>query len=167
MMYDMPRSYSPANYDDNWCLKPPLLLWIAIVYLSRAISLPLAAALCSLAGVGADTVSLLRDLWSADAVLSSSIAAAVFYALCRRVPSASEAVRWIWRHGRMLLAIAALLDVCLSLMTPIRQGAGSHQALLFVVGAGIDVYFLLYVLLARRVRDTFAEFPAPLAAATK
>lgn len=44
MMAGMPRTYSPASYDDNWCLKPPLLLWVALIYLSRAISLPVAAA---------------------------------------------------------------------------------------------------------------------------
>ncbi len=167
MMYGMPRSYSPASYDDNWCLKPPLLLWLAVIYLSRALTLPIAAAFCSLAGVSGDTVSLLRDLWSIDALLPSAIAAAVFYALCRRVPSASEAVRWIWRHGRILLAIAALLDVCLSLLAPIRQGGLNHQALLSMFGAGIDAYFLLYVLLARLARDTFAEFPTPLTATAK
>jgi hypothetical protein len=28
----------------------------------------------------------------------------------------------------------------------------------------VDVYFLLYVVLARRIRDTFADFPPPQSA---
>ena len=35
-----PHSYSPSNYDDEMCLKPPLLLWLAVLFLCRAIMLP-------------------------------------------------------------------------------------------------------------------------------
>jgi hypothetical protein len=41
-----------------------------------------------------------------------------------------------------------------------RQVTDQLVATLF--GSGVDVYFLVYVLAARRVRDTFADFPAPL-----
>jgi hypothetical protein len=36
-----------------------------------------------------------------------------------------------------------------------------------LLAAAVDAYFLLYILLARRVRDAFAEFPLPLDAARK
>lgn len=40
----MARRYTPSSYDDYFCLKPPVLLWIAALYLSRAVVLLIAYA---------------------------------------------------------------------------------------------------------------------------
>jgi hypothetical protein len=45
----------------------------------------------------------------------------------------------------------------------IRQGEISDQSLLSLIAAVADLYFLVYILAARRVRDAFSEFPPPLA----
>jgi hypothetical protein len=144
------------------CLKPPLLLWVAVLYLSRAITLPIVMALGHFAHVDERAITLFRGFWSADALIPSAIAAVMLYAFVRRVPSASRWVRWIWAHGRMVLAVSAVMDIALSVIALIRQGEINDQSIWSLVAAAGDLYFLIYILAARRVRDVFLEFPAPL-----
>jgi hypothetical protein len=154
----MPK-YSPSSYDDYFCLKPPLLLWIATLFLSRAISLPLAVGLGHFAGVSSDATSVLQRVISLETLLPSALAAAVLIAMFRRSPNASSAVRWVWSHGRTFLAAAAALDFALSIFALTRSDNSDGQPLSLVIIATVDFYFLVYVLFARRVRDTFAAFP--------
>jgi hypothetical protein len=58
--------YPASHYDDQMCLKPPLMLWVAVFYLSRAITLPLVMALGHFAGVDARAITVFRGLWSVD-----------------------------------------------------------------------------------------------------
>src|SRR5277367_4682461 len=109
------HTYALSHYDDYMCLKPPLLLWIAVFFLSKAITMPLAAGMGHVAGVSDDALSAMRGLWSADgALFPSAIAAVLLYAFFRRLPSASRQVRWIWAHGVALLAASAAIDLVLS-----------------------------------------------------
>src|SRR5208337_417447 len=156
-----PDAYGPSNYDDYLCLKPPLLLWVAVLYLSRAITLPVAMGIASFAGVNADAIALLRRLWSVEALAPSLIAAVILYALCRRIPTASGLLRWIWARGRVFLVVSAGIDLILSLSSPIRLREINDEVLLSLLSAAVDLYFLLYIFAARRVRDTFSEFPPP------
>jgi Protein of unknown function (DUF2919) len=153
------HSYPDSYYDDQMCLKPPPLLWLAVIYLSRAITLPVVMAIGHFAGVDSSAITLARGLWSLDALIPSLIAAAVLYTLCRRVPTASSAVRWIWKRGRMFLTVSAVLDVALIVIGALRQGEINDQILLSLLAGAVDLYFLAYVLAARRVRQVFREFP--------
>jgi hypothetical protein len=155
-------SYPPSYYDEQLCLKQPLLLWVAVLYLSRAITLPIAMAIAHFAGVDSRAITLFRAFWSIDALIPSLIAAVILYALIRRTPTASSAVRWVWARGRIILAIAAVLDIVVSLISLTRQWEINDQALWSACAMMIDAYFLVYILVARRVRHAFAEFPAPV-----
>jgi hypothetical protein len=156
------HSYAASHYDDHMCLKPPLLLWVAVLYLSRTITLPVAMAIGHFAGVDASAITVFRGLWSIDGLIPSLIAAVILYTLCRRVPAASALVRWIWARGRIFLAVSAFLDMALLLIALIRQGEINDQSLLSLIAAVVDLYFLVYILAARRVRHAFSEFPPPL-----
>jgi hypothetical protein len=154
-------SYPSSYYDDQWCLKPPLLLWIAVAYLSRTITLPIVMALGHFAGVDSRAIESFHAFWRLDGLVPSLIAAAVLYALCRRVPTASKPVRWIWTHGRVFLAVSASLDAVLALIDWLKETAQiDDPSLLSLTAMAIDLYFLVYVLAARRVRHAFCEFPA-------
>jgi DUF2919 family protein len=154
--------YPASAYDDQMCLKAPLLLWLAVLYLSRAFTLPIAMAIGHFAGVDSRATVALRSLWSVDGLIPSVIAAVVLYALFRRVPTASGLVRWIWARGRMFLLIAAGLDILLLVVAVFLQGEINDSSLLSLSAAVIDLYFLVYLLAARRVRQVFSEFPLPL-----
>src|SRR5208282_5738927 len=100
-----PQTYPSSYYDDQLCLKPPVLLWVAVLYLSRAITLPIAMAIGHFAGVDSQAIELFRAFWSLDALIPSLIAAGFLYVLIRRTPAAPTPVRWAWAHGRIILAV--------------------------------------------------------------
>jgi hypothetical protein len=155
-------SYHPSSFDDEMCLKPPALIWIVVLYLCRAILMPLAIGIGHYAGMNRDAMALLRAFWREDALLPALLSAPVLYALCRRQPAASGAVRWVWGHGRALLAAAAAADILLNVRELIPFTALDDRTAAPLAAAMIDAFFLTYVLVARRVRDAFCDFPAPL-----
>lgn len=154
-----PFRYDESSYDVNLCLKPPLLLWLAMLYLSRAMLLPLVAGITSMNG-SADAASLTRGLFSPYDYVPSALALVVIGAWCRRTPSATRVPRWIWAHGRTLLAASAILDLVLGICAPSRESYGGWQLTMpQTIGAAFDAYFLAYALASKRVRDVFSEFP--------
>jgi hypothetical protein len=160
-----PHSYSPSNYDDEMCLKPPLLLWLTVLFLCRAIMLPMVIGIGHVAGVNADAMTQLREFWSADQLVPAVIAIPVLCALCWRSGSAPDFLRGIWARGRVLLALSAAVDIGLPLISQLWQRQVTDQFVLTLFASGVDIYFLAYILAARRVRDTFADFPARLESA--
>ena len=156
----MSRTYSLSSYDDHFCLKPPALLWLAAVYLSRAMVLIFASDVASVARAGAGVVAMLRSAVSVYALIPSLIAAPVLYALVSRAPSSRKLVRWIWARGRMILIVAAILDCAVSLAASgIAGGETADLNAGLLLAAVFDVYFLVYIVATRRVRDVFADFP--------
>lgn len=162
----MPLTYSPSSYDNHFCLKPPALLWLAAIYLSRAMVLIFAADIAWVARAGNDVVTMLRGAASVYALIPSVIAAPVLFALVARAPTSRKLVRWIWTHGRAILIVAAILDFVASLAASgIVGGDAADLSAGFLVAAAFDVYFLVYIVATRRVRDVFADFPTPEQAA--
>jgi hypothetical protein len=156
------RGYSLDSYDENFCLKPPTLLWVALIFLSRAVALPLVLGLATYAGVQ-NTGELFAGALDVQTFIPSAVAALVLLAAMRRKPSASRVVRWIWAHGRALLALSAALDAVLLLAnSPVRHGELNNLAVWPTLATALDLYFLVYVLAARQVRDVFSDFPAAL-----
>jgi hypothetical protein len=163
LSYD-PDRYHPSQFDDEMCLKPPLILWFAVIYLARAVVLPIGIGIGHWAGVDDTAFASLRSLWSTEALVPALMALPVLYALFRRAPGASRATRWFWRRGRILLALSAGLDFGVSLFQLTHAGPG-RDPIITGGAASVDLYFLAYILVARRVRDAFSDFPLPQHAA--
>jgi len=157
-----PGRYSLDSYDRHFCLKPPLLLWLSAVFLSRAISIPFVIGIGSLGGGSANVNELVHGLFSLSTLAPSCIAFPVLCALALRSPSSGRAVRWIYSHGHLLLATAAILDgaLALSALSLERVESADEQAAGVLVRIVCDAYVCLYVLISKRVRDVFADFPA-------
>lgn len=158
----MARVYSPSSYDDHLCLKPPGLLWLAVLYLSRAFLLLVIYVASSLSRVSPDALATLRDSVSIYAFVPFLVAAPVLYALLCRGPSSTRLVRWCWAHGRTILAFAAIADCVVSLGgSGLTDGDVGSLRPISLLSALFDVYFLVYILATRRVRDAFRDFPPP------
>jgi hypothetical protein len=164
LRYD-PSLYGPSSFDEDMCLKPPLLLWIAVAYLARAILLPIVIGIGHFSGVDERAFSVLRPLWSTDALAPAAAALPLLYAMLRRAPTAADATRWIWARGRVFLGASAALDATLSCFHFLHDSGDSQFVLMS--GAALDAYFLVYILGARRVRDTFTDFPPPRESAAR
>jgi hypothetical protein len=155
-----PNRYSFVNYDQYLCLKPPVVLWIAILYLSRGLTVPLLVAISSINGGSANTTSLIQGLFSLGTLVPSLIAIPVLCTVMMRSPSAARLPRWIWARGRLLLAVSAVLDLALSWSLLLQDGATGQSGLVSLLAAGFDLYILVYVLASRIVRDVFSDFPS-------
>jgi len=154
------RLYADSAYDNYFSLKPSLTLWLAVLFLSREITLPLIMGAARIAGVNDAASSLIRELWSLDFSMAPALpAAALLYLFIRRVPSASRLVRWAWSWGKMLLAIAAILDVAASAAKLTRGGDIDDLTVITCMTIGIDLAIICYASKSQRVRDTFADFP--------
>ena len=70
-------------------------------------------------------------------------------------------MRWIWARGQVFLAVSAILDIALQAIAAIRQDEINNLSLLSAAAAVVDLYFLVYILVAPRVRHVFSEFPDP------
>jgi hypothetical protein len=88
------------------------------------------------------------------------IAIPVLCALCWRAASAPNVLRAVWARGRVLLALSAAVDIALPIVSQLAQRQITDQFVVTLFASGIDLYFIAYILAARRVRDTFQDFPA-------
>jgi hypothetical protein len=156
--YD-PSTYPASNFDDDMCLKPPLLLWLTLLYLCRGVLLPVAMGLGHYVNMTSESLATIRGLWDPSELISAALAAPVLFSLLRRAPGASAGTRWIWARGWIILTLATAADLALSVL-PLHDF--ENHAFSTISAAVIDGYFLVYLLAARRVRDTFSDFPAPL-----
>jgi len=157
-----PHPYPLSHYDNQMCLKAPMLLWVTILYLSRAITLPIAMGIGHAAGVDNMAIEKFHEFWSAYGLIPSLMAALVLITLIRRVPAAPDWMRWVFARGRIFLAAAAISDIALLWTVSIRHGAVENLALWSIVSTALDAAFLAYILASRRVRHVFAEFPLSL-----
>jgi hypothetical protein len=125
--------------------------------------MPVAMCIGHYAGVNQDAIHLLRDFWRVETLLPSFLALPVLYALCRRSPAASRTARRVWEHGRVLLGASLAVDIALNARELIPfVGIDDQSCLVPIISAVADAYCLVYVLAARRVRDTFPDFPPPV-----
>jgi len=158
----MSRTYDPSSYDDHFCVKPPALLWLAVFYLSRAFVLLLASDLGRVSSFRPEAVAMLRGAINPYTFLPSLIAIPVLYVLISRGPSSTKLVRWIWAHGRSILAVAAILDCAIAVVgSGLIGGDIAELAVGQLIAALFDIYFVVYILATPRVRDAFAAFPPP------
>ncbi|HJN48950.1 MAG: DUF2919 family protein [Pseudomonadales bacterium] len=152
--------YDLTDFADDGTLRISLLLWLILIYLSRYVVIIALGAISSfISGRRGVDLSGLTTLYSSvDFLLASLPALLVIAANSKRQPAGHKVVRFVWGHGRGLLICSVLLDLCLlGYHWPERI----HQvSLLYVFGALIDLYLLVYLLSSRRVQDTFAAFPS-------
>jgi hypothetical protein len=157
------RSYSLTSYDQYLCLKPPLMLWITCLYLSRALALPLFSGLASWSGT--DTASLSQGAFQLSAMPPALPAFLVLMALLTRSPSRGRFARWIWANSRTLLGLSAILDLALpGVLLLLGDGHALKQTLGRLLSEAFDLYFLLFIACSQRTRDVFRSYPEAAAA---
>jgi hypothetical protein len=156
------QSYDLGSFDSNYCLKPPLTLWLVMLYLARAILIPFLGGVSSMGGAG-DASSVTRGFFGAEDFVSAALALIVLLAYFRRTPSASRFWRRLWSFGRIMLAAAAVFDLGVSLYRFLQiTDTDMLRSELLLLACTLDAYIVVYLFRSRRVRDVFRDFPAPL-----
>jgi hypothetical protein len=160
----MTLKYPPSFYDENLNLKIGAGLLAVVLFLCR----PYVVLLLSVANRN-DKMGLL-DLLYADrtALAAAAVAAlpalAVLFAMIRRRPEAGPLPRKLWRWGRWLLLASTALNIPIVLMRITGTYPRIHNLDLLQLLA--VTWIATYLLGSRRIRDTFADFPARNADAT-
>ncbi len=148
------------DLDEYGCLRISSGLWLIIVYLCRHVVLLLLGATSSLATftygqTGASYGVLYSDPWF---LLASAPALPVLAAGLRRVPSAPEVIRVIWRAGGFLLMLAAALDLAILAILVVTTNV--RIEVIHISQATLSAICLFLLVRSRRIKDTFAEFPS-------
>ena len=149
------------DLDDHGCLRISFGLWLIIVYLCRHVVLLLLGATSSFATftygqMGASYAVLYSNPWF---LLASAPALPVLAAGLRRAPSAPSFIRLIWQAGTMLLSLAAVLDMAILGILLVTTSA--QLEVIHLSQTMLTAVCLLVLMRSKRIRDTFAEFPAP------
>jgi hypothetical protein len=156
--------YGLNAYDDFGCLRPSMLLIASLIFLCRDLIFLVLLGVSRLIGASGEIAGL-QDIVDGETLLSGCVAAVpaalVLYALGARMPTAPAFVRWIWGHGRSLIAVSALVSIVLAVMqygSDPRRWLNSSLAVKAIVLAELGI--VAYVFLSSRVRQTFMDFPA-------
>lgn len=159
----MSSKYPFSAYDKKYlCLNMSTGMWLVLAFLLR----PYVIMIMSLAN-RRDRMGLI-NMFYADrfgmvlGALAAVPALLLIYAWFKRKPDAPDRVRWLWRHGRVLLIASIVLNIVIVFVPVLlgkAAGIGYVGALQLALCAGI----LLYLLRSQRVEDTFADFPQPAA----
>ena len=160
----MSRVYPFSAYDKYMSLKLDSNMWLVIVYFLHPYLLKISTFQMG-RGPKSDSVSGLKNLIYPDdfgfflAFVASIPVLLLMVAYAKRKPDAAQWVRTIWRNGRNLMAIAAVLSVIVVFVPFLAEL--SHSIPVYgwgqlAVAAGI----IYYLFTCKRVADTFADFPA-------
>jgi hypothetical protein len=160
----MSKIYNFSDYDKYLSLKINFDLWLIIAYFLRPVILKISTIQMG-RGAKSDSVSGLKDLVYPDdfgfflAFLTIIPVALVIFAYMKRKPDAPDYIRTLWRNCGKLLLLAAALNVVV-VFVPFLLDLAYRINLLGWGQLAIAAYIIFYLMTSRRVRDTFADFPA-------
>jgi hypothetical protein len=147
--------YEELNVNVHGVLKPPVLLWLIMLIETWHFWAFL------LGGFSGQTWLIPEETGWMNFVIEAP-ALLVMISLGARVPGAFALFRFIWRHGREFLAIAASGNLALILYTGFQDGYWrvdvEWPTLLVVV---LHIWVLLRLWFSPIISKVFSEFPAP------
>ncbi len=151
--------YPPDAYNKELCLKVSMPMWLVILYLVR----PYVILIVSLVDIRSrgELFSMVYgdyELLPIVAALAGLPALAVVYAWTRRSANASARVRRIWSCGRQFLIGSAALNI-IGQVIPVIVGISWGIGDLAWVQIAASAAAICYLLVSRRARDTFSDFP--------
>ena len=160
----MSKIYNFSDYDKYLSLKINFELWLIIAYFLRPVILKISTIQMG-RGAKSDSVSGLKDLVYPDdfgfflAFVTIIPVVLVIFAYMKRKPEAPDYIRTLWRYSGKLLLLAAALNVVV-VFVPFLFDMAYRINLIGWGQVAIAAYIIFYLMTSRRVRDTFADFPA-------
>lgn len=154
----MKKRYSISDYDKQLTLKVELGLWLTMLFLLRPFVIPI----LSIVNIN-DRMELINFVYpdKLDMVLTTIAAIPagfVIYAFINKKSEASDFIRKVWRNGRYILIVSAVMNIAIifvPLLLEVKHKIDMISWLQLTVSAAIIVYLRF----SQRVRDTFLDFP--------
>ena len=152
--------YEITEFGEDGTLRVPAAVWWVLLLLNRH---ALAIVIGSISVVlgrrfGLEVGALHQIVSNPFFLLASLPAMLVFAANFKRIPEGSKGARWIWKRGRALLIAAAVLDLALLGWTGWSEAGGTF-AIIYWLGAVIDLGVIAFLARSGRVVDVFSDFP--------
>ncbi len=160
----MSKIYNFSDYDKYLSLKINFELWLIIAYFLRPVILKISTIQMG-RGAKSDSVSGLKDLVYPNdfgfflAFVTIIPVVLVIFVYMKRKPDAPDYIRTLWRNCGKLLLLAAALNVVV-VFVPFLFDRAYRINLIGWGQVAIAAYIIFYLMTSRRVRDTFADFPA-------
>ena len=146
--------YDLYCYDENLVLRVPPLLSAAIYWSIHHVFLLILGASSNSGEVFG---LVLNYSGSALFLISDLPGVLVLFARLNRMPDAGANVRWIWRHGLVLLMVGLSMSTVVTFYYYYREIVEFENPGFFIVTANFCIF--LYLLFSHYVRDVFADFP--------
>ena len=105
-------------------------------------------------------MAMMHGLFSVKLLIPALLACTVLIVMLGRSPSRGVVARTVWKHARLLLAVSASVDFAITAPEARFWATNSGElSPMVALTLSLDIYFFVYVILARRARDVFARFP--------
>ena len=159
----MSMVYPFSAYDKHMSLKLDSNMWFIMVYFLRPFIMKISTIQMG-RGAKSDSVSGLKDLVYPNdfgfflAFIATVPVLILIFAYAKRKPGASELIQSIWRNGRNLLVVAAVVNIVVIFIPFVMHLTHSINA----YGWGqlaVAIGIIVYLYQSKRVTDTFADFP--------
>lgn len=162
----MDSFHAPERYDRYLTLKVPFSLMLVILFSVRHLFIIFLG--YNPSPKFADSFAFLQPLANPYFVLSDLPALLVLAAWIRRAPKAGNFVRWIWRHGQVLLSASLLPQFVLLIFL---EGGGVWSAYFYddrerlvIISLSLNLLVLYFLWRFPLFGDVFADFPKAEAA---
>lgn len=149
--------YAPERYDEHLCLKVPVTLWLALLFLVRHLLL---LGITFLPTTG-EEIKVLRELVRPEYLISDVFTLPVLAAAVRRRPQAPQWMRSVWPASRVLLTLSAglypLLLTTTALLSPRPLTHAVNEASL--ISAFLSLAIIAYLWRSPITKDLFRQWP--------
>ena len=164
----MRLNYTPDDFDRHSSLKPGIGLYLAVLFAMKDIVLIIIEALSKLKAKGAaNNLAYFDQLIQPEMILVNILALLVFVSLIKRKPEEQGFWKKISVNGRIIL-LAAMgihllilgIEQYIAVSEAYRWDKGFSAPILYMMF--IDALFIAYVATSQRIKDVFADWPAPI-----
>lgn len=161
----MSMLYDFRAYDKHLCLKVSFRMWLIIMYFLRPYILVFSTIRLGKSAGPVEGIDGLKQMVYPDdfsltlGVLATLPVLIFIVAWAKRVPTAGTFIRSVWRNGALLLSVAAALNIVI-VFVPMLAGVVSRIDTAGWIQIALPVIILVYLHTSKRVKDTFADFPA-------
>lgn len=151
--------YDAYRYDHNFVLRVSPLLYLIIFW---SIHHTLLLALSAFSNSGEVFGAAVDYAASVPMLISDIPGVMVLAARINRSPDAGAKVRWLWRHGIKFLVLGLSVSTIATFNAYHQRIANSDNPEFWIIAANLVI--IAYLVLSRRVREIFADFPSPVQA---
>ena len=156
----MTMTHNPFDgyrYDNNLALRVTFLLWLIFFWSCHHVLL-LALAAFSKDG---EVFHMAKEYAYSWPLLISDLPGVIVLLVClRRTPEAGAKLRWLWHQGTKFLVVGLAISTAAMFQSHQQEITDLENYYCWITV--VNVAIIAYLLISRRAREIFADFPVPI-----